>query len=100
MAGTDNHHLLRSQTLKQLETIKQAVVDYCRECGIDDTNERLYVADLALSLLDLGTISIYDMRRGLDEAIGPCGSRATMSAGLGHDGLPIKWLRRTASRKA
>ena len=59
-----------SASPSQLATLKQAVDDYCRDCGITDADERLYVAELASSLFDLGAISMHDLRRGLEEAIG------------------------------
>jgi hypothetical protein len=55
---------------QQLKLLRQAVDDYCRDCGILDADERLYVAELATSLFDLGAISQHDLRRGLDDAIG------------------------------
>ena len=55
---------------QQLKILKQAVDDYCRDCGIVDAEERLYVADLASSLFDLGARNAYDLRRGLEGAMG------------------------------
>jgi hypothetical protein len=57
---------------QQLIILKQAVDDYCRDCGIVVGQERLYVAELVSSLFDLGAISLNDLRRGLEEAMGPC----------------------------
>ena len=31
---------------ENLEMLRHAVADYCRDCGIDDEHERDYVADL------------------------------------------------------
>ena len=50
-------------TAKQLELLKHAVDSYCTECGIHDREERLYIADLATSLLELGAISLHDLQR-------------------------------------
>jgi hypothetical protein len=55
---------------QQLKILRQAVDDYCRDCGIVDAEERLYVAELASSLFDIGAISPHDLRRGLEVAIG------------------------------
>lgn len=55
---------------QQLLILKQAVDDYCRDCGIADGNERLYVAEVVSSLFDLGAVSQNDLRRGLEAAIG------------------------------
>ena len=57
---------------KQLQLLTLVVEEYCRDCGITDTDERLYVAELASGLFDLGAISMHDLRRGLDDAVGPC----------------------------
>lgn len=57
-------------TPQQLKMLKQAVDDYCRDCGIVDSEERLYVAELVSSLYDLGAISMNDLRRGLEAAMG------------------------------
>ncbi len=59
-------------SLHQLQLIRQAVDDYCRDCGIVDKEERLYVAELASSLFDLGAITAYDLRRGLEDSMGDC----------------------------
>jgi hypothetical protein len=64
---------------QQLRILKQAVDDYCRDCGIVDGQERLYVAELVSSLFDLGAVSLNDLRRGLEEAMGPC-NRVSSSA--------------------
>jgi hypothetical protein len=55
---------------RQLRILKQAVDDYCRDCGITDSEERLYVADLASSLFDVGAVSAGNLRRGLETAMG------------------------------
>jgi hypothetical protein len=57
---------------QQLKILKQAVDDYCRDCGIVDASERLYVADLVSSLFDVGAVSLRELRRGLEAAMGPC----------------------------
>jgi hypothetical protein len=57
---------------QQLLILKQTVDDYCRDCGIIDGSERLYVAEVVSSLFDLGAVSQNDLRRGLEAAIGPC----------------------------
>lgn len=54
----------------QLKILAQAVDDYCRDCGIVDADERLYVAELVGSLFDRGANSLADLRRGLEAAIG------------------------------
>lgn len=51
-------------TPQQLKLLRQVVHDYCRDCRIVDADERLYVAELASSLFDLGAISSTDLRRG------------------------------------
>jgi hypothetical protein len=55
---------------QQLKILKQAVDDYCRDCGVVDGNERLYVAELVSSLFDTGSVSLRDLRRGLENAMG------------------------------
>ncbi len=55
----------------ELIALKQAIDDYCRHAGITDADEKLYVAELASSLYDLGAISLDDPQRGLEDAIGP-----------------------------
>lgn len=67
-------------TPQQLQFLRQAIDDYCRDCGVVDRDERLYVAELATSLLELGAINRQDLRRGLDDAIGPCRSRPSLPA--------------------
>ena len=57
-------------TSQQLKVLKQAVNDYCRDCGIVDGDERLYVAELVSSLFDVGAVSLSDLRRGLETAMG------------------------------
>jgi hypothetical protein len=57
---------------QQLLILKQTVDDYCRDCGIIDGSERLYVAEVVSSLFDLGAVSQNDLRRGLEAAIGRC----------------------------
>jgi hypothetical protein len=57
-------------TSQQLKVLKQAVNDYCRDCGIVDGDERLYVAELVSSLFDTGFVSLRDLRRGLESAMG------------------------------
>lgn len=57
---------------QQLKILKQAIDDYCSDCGIVDGQERLYVAELVSSLFDLGAISLNDLRRGLEDTMGPC----------------------------
>jgi hypothetical protein len=54
----------------QLNILKQAVDEYCRDCGITNVDERLYVAELASSLFDLGAVTAGDLRRGLETAMG------------------------------
>jgi hypothetical protein len=61
---------------QQLKILKQAVDDYCRDCGIVDGDERLYVADLVSSLFDIGAITSGQLRRGLEAAMGPCPVRS------------------------
>jgi hypothetical protein len=61
---------------QQLKILKQAVDDYCRDCGIFDAEKRLYVAELASSLFDLGARTAYDIRRGLEDAVGQGGREA------------------------
>lgn len=58
-------------TPQQLKILKQAVDDYCRDCGIVDGQERLYVAEVVSSLFDHGAISLNDLRRGLEDAMEP-----------------------------
>jgi hypothetical protein len=58
-------------TPQQLKILKQAVDDYCLDCGIVDGDERLYVADLVSSLFDVGAISSGQIRRGREAAMGP-----------------------------
>ncbi len=65
-------------TAKQMELLRQAVDEYCNDCGIVDGDERLYVAEVAGSLFNLGAISLGDLRRGLEDAIGPCRKHATV----------------------
>jgi hypothetical protein len=67
-------------TPQQLKLLRQAVDDYCRDCGILDADERLYVAELATSLFELGAISQHDLRRGLDDAMGACQPRSSAIA--------------------
>lgn len=57
---------------KQLDLLKQTVDEYCRDCGITGGDQRLYVAELASALFDLGAVTKYDLRRGLEEIMGPC----------------------------
>jgi hypothetical protein len=61
---------------QQLKIPKQAVDDYCRDCGIVDAEERLYVAELASSLFDLGARTAYDIRRGLEDGMWQSGREA------------------------
>lgn len=65
---------------QQLKLLKKAIDDYCRDCGISDNDEQLYVADLATSLFALGAISQHDLRRGLESAIGPCAGTSSAAA--------------------
>jgi len=67
-------------TPQQLKLLRQAVDDYCRDCGVFDGDERLYIAELATSLFELGAISLHDLRRGLDDAMGPCLPRSSALA--------------------
>ena len=62
-------------TPQQVEILQQAINDYCRDCGIVDVQERIYVAEMATSLFDLGAINQADLRRGLDDAVGPSSRR-------------------------
>jgi hypothetical protein len=55
----------------QLKILTQAVDDYCRDCAIVDADERLYVAEIVSSLFETGAISMNDLWRGLEDAIGP-----------------------------
>lgn len=57
---------------KKVEILRLAVESYCYDCGIDDAEERLYVAELVGALIELGALELHDLRRGLDDAIGPC----------------------------
>jgi len=59
-------------TAKQMELLRQAVDEYCNDCGIADGDERLYVAELVSALFSLGAISMNDLRRGLEDVMGPC----------------------------
>ncbi|HEY6631921.1 MAG TPA: hypothetical protein VIZ90_10745 [Rhizobiaceae bacterium] len=59
-------------TPQQMKLLRKAVDDYCRDCGILDDDERLYVAELATSLFQLGAIDQHNLRRGLDDAMGAC----------------------------
>jgi hypothetical protein len=59
-------------TPQQLEILRRAIDAYCTDCGIADNNERLYIAELVVSLFDLGVLNLHDIRCGLDDAIGPC----------------------------
>ena len=54
----------------QLKILAQVVDDYCRDCGIVDGNERLYVAELVSSLFATGAQTSGDLRRGLEVALG------------------------------
>lgn len=63
-------------TPQQLKILKQAVNDYCCDCGIVDGDERMYVAELVSSLLEVGAVSLSDLRRGLETAMGPCSRSA------------------------
>ena len=56
----------------QLALLKQAVEDYCRDCGILDCDERLRVAEVASQLLERGIVTLGELQRGLERAIGPC----------------------------
>ena len=56
---------------QQLRILKQAVNDYCHDCGIVDGDERMYVAEVVSSLFDVGAVSLSDLRRGLETAMGP-----------------------------
>jgi|EndMetStandDraft_8_1072994.scaffolds.fasta_scaffold4105370_1 hypothetical protein len=60
----------------QLKILAQAVDDYCRDCGITDRDERLYVAEVVHSLFEVGAVSMNDLRRGLETAIGPARRQA------------------------
>jgi len=55
---------------QQLRILKQTVDDYCRDNGIVDSQERLYAAELVSSLFDVGAVSLNDLRRGLEDAMG------------------------------
>ena len=55
---------------KQLKILRQVVDDYCRDSGIGDDEERLYVAELVSSLFDLGAVSLNDLRRGIEDTMG------------------------------
>ena len=68
--------MARTASPEQLEILRQAVDDYCHDCGIIDRHEKEYVAELASSLFDLGAFTLSDLRRGLEDAIGPCRSSA------------------------
>lgn len=57
-------------TPQQIKILRQAIDDYCRDCGIVDAEQRLYVAELASSLFNLGARDAYALRRGLEEAMG------------------------------
>lgn len=69
---------------QQLRILKEAVDEYCRDCGITDNDERLYVAELAGSLFDVGATSRIDLRRGLEAAMGPCPSASRLEPIDGH----------------
>ncbi len=57
---------------EQLQILTQAVEEYCRDCGIVDDDERIYVAELVSALVELGALDMAHLRQGLDDAIGPC----------------------------
>lgn len=44
---------------KQLRLLTRVVEEYCRDSAITDSDKRLYVAELASALFDLGTISMH-----------------------------------------
>jgi hypothetical protein len=60
----------------QLKILKQAVDEYCRDCAIVDSDERLYVAELVSALFETGAVSLGDLRRGLETAFGPARRQA------------------------
>jgi len=55
---------------QQMRILKQTVDDYCRDRGILDSQERLHAAEMVSALLELGAISLNDLRRGLEDAMG------------------------------
>ncbi|WP_183096992.1 hypothetical protein [Mesorhizobium sp. YM1C-6-2] len=57
---------------EQLQILTQAVEEYCHDCGITDTDEQAYVAELVSALVQLGALDLACLRQGLDDAIGPC----------------------------
>jgi hypothetical protein len=67
---------VRMPTFEKLEITKQAVDQYCLDCGIDDEHEREYVAQLASSLFDIGETSVKKLVAELRYAIGPARRQA------------------------
>lgn len=59
-------------TPQQLEFLRQAVDEYCRDCGLTDGDDRLLVAEMASALFDVGVMTLVDLRRGLERAMGSC----------------------------
>jgi hypothetical protein len=55
---------------QQLKILKQAVNDYCLDCGIVDADQRLYVAELVSALFNVGAVDQSGLRRGLEAALG------------------------------
>jgi hypothetical protein len=63
-------------TYEKLAITKEAVDQYCRDCGIDDADEREYVAHLANSLFDIGETSVEKLLAALEYTIGPARRQA------------------------
>lgn len=63
-------------TPEQLKFLRRAIDEYCRDGGIVDGDERLYVAEVTTSLFELGSVSPHDLRRGLEIALGRTRQRA------------------------
>jgi hypothetical protein len=58
-------------SFEKLVTTKEAVDQFCLDCGIDDEQEREYVVQLADTLFDLGETSVERLLAGLRHAMGP-----------------------------
>ena len=67
---------VRIPTFEKLAITKQAVDQYCRDCGIDDEHEREFVAQLASSLFDIGETSVENLIAELQYTIGPARRQA------------------------
>jgi hypothetical protein len=63
-------------TFERLAITQEAVDQYCRDCAIDDADEREYVVQLASSLFDLGETSVEKLLAGLQYTVGPARRQA------------------------